>query len=314
MNDTELRTRLLELPPAMPAPANPMALLRPRIKRRRLARRALAGVLAGVLAGTAVAIGMAVLPGDASPPKGTLISTAIHPVVGHRYAGPPFPDFGHTPMWVVAHGRLGGHGSPWVLVNYVRKGRSCTLLGLVPTHPRARTTEPVGGGCAPGPHEGTPVFGFDEVGDRGGARRVLASDVVPSDVVRVRATVSRGSVLNATVPTGQSPVDPEHRHFVIDAGRHGFVGTVTFFDSSGHVVGHEHWNARPPRQPPGGMPVDCPGGTGFWGGAWHCLGHESSWVSSPYAIAGYALAGAVVVIVVPVVVVRRRRANTGQPR
>jgi RNA polymerase sigma-70 factor (sigma-E family) len=227
-----------------------------------------------------------------------------------RALGCSVTQFAGTPMWVVAKGRLGGTGSPWVLLNYVRLGRSCTWLALVPTSPRATVTTPISGDCAPAP--GSPVqsgVGVSGVHSPvGGFNRVLVDATVPAAVATVRAEESTGSRLTHSTRAGASPLDPTHRFYVFDAAAPGFIGTLTYYNAKGHRVGHTTLNAElpPPLTSAEEKAATACGSRGYISTTGHCALTASSWEESAAALAGFSAAGAAI-LAVPTVVLRRRR-------
>jgi hypothetical protein len=326
MNDVELRDRLLTLVPDLDSSRDPMGVLVPRIRRRRLARLGIAVTAVTAVLGLAVLAVVAVHVG--SPARDQTVSTAggtVGPVkVGQLYTGPPIPQYAGVPMWVVAHGRLGGTGSPWVLLNYLSKGDSCTWSAFVPTSPAATVTTTISGDCASLPGEQQPS-GPDIEGvtsPQGGFSRALSAGSVPADVTTVRATVTTGTVLNRTVRTGASPLDPSHRYYVFDSGPLGFVGTLTYYDATGQPVGHLHVASQLP--PPlsraqQAKAVAC-GQRGYLfqtkTGIGHCGAAPEPWTEKPVALAGFSAAGAFVLALPFLVLWRRRRSRSqldGQP-
>jgi hypothetical protein len=323
MNDLQLRDRLLTLVPDLDSRLDPMSLLAPRIKRRRLARLGIAAVAVTAVIGFAVVAVVAVDAGSRAPDQTVSTASGITGpgTVGHLYAGPPITGYAGVPMWVVAQGRLGGSGSPWVLLNYQSDGLSCTWSALVPTSPTTTVTRTIAGDCASAP--GAPQPTGPAIGGvtspLGGFSRTLAAGAVPADVTAVRATVSTGKLLNRTVRTGASPFDPSHRYYVLDSGPNGFIGTLTYYDATGHPIGHLHVDSQlpPPLSAAQHAKATACGQHGYLfntkAGIGRCGTAPGPWTESPAALAGFAAAGALV-LALPILVLWRRRRRTPKLR
>jgi hypothetical protein len=315
MNDLELGDRLRALVPDLELPLDPMSVLLPRIKRRRAVR--LGAVATALAVITFAAIGLiAYYPGG--PSSTDSVSTAdgatgpIHD--GHRYDGPPVPGYAGIPMWVVAHGRLGGAGSRWVELSYRINGSSCTWLAYVPTSRTATTTTTIDGDCASAP--GAQPSGPGTSGGLsalGGVNRTLVNGTVPADVTTIRAKVSTGSLLHRETRTGLSPVDTSHRYYVLDAGASGFIGTLTYYNAAGHPVGHVAVNAEPlpSLSPAQHKAAEACGTRGYLLNIHSQIGRwyptADPWEESPVALAGFSTAGAILSAALIFFLWRRRR-------
>jgi hypothetical protein len=316
MSDTELLDRLRTLAPYMEAPADPMRLLAPRIKRRRLAQRCGAVLLGLAVIGCGVFGAAAVRDRTAQNQTVTAAHGGTPPQhVGHRYTGPPLPQFAGTTMWVVADGRLGGKGAQWVFLSYLRDDTSCTWLAFVPSSPTAATTEPIWGDCEPGPGQAQPLGpSYGSLRDpSGGPSQVLLSGTVPTDVTTVHAEASTGHLLSDSVPTGASPVDSTHRFYVLDAGSRGFVGRLIYLNSAGRPVGHIHVDTHGVRLPANviAKAAACESKSSLFvrrTGVVTCQALASRpWAQSPAAITAYSLGGAVAITLAILLRLRRRR-------
>jgi hypothetical protein len=319
MNDLELRNRLLTLVPDLDSRLDPMILLAPRIKRRRLARLGSAVVAVTAVIGFAVVAVVAVDGGNGAPDQTVSAASGISGpgTVGHLYAGPPITGYAGVSMWVVAQGRLGGSGSPWVLLNYLSNGVSCTWSALVPASPTATVTRTIAGDCTPAPGAPQPTGPAIEgvTSPLGGVSRTLAAGAVPADVTTVRATVSTGKLLNRTVRTGASPLDPSRRYYVLDSGPNGFIGTLTYYDATGRPIGHLHVDAQlpPPLSAAQQAKATACGHHGYLfntkAGVGQCGAAPQPWTESPAALAGFAATGALV-LALPILVLWRRSRPT----
>lgn len=318
MSDADLRERLQSLVPEIPRPSDPVGLLAPRIKRRRLARLGGAVVLASVLIFSGVFAVAAVHRGH--PGGQETVRTANGGLgdlgdlkVGQLYPGPPFPEYAGQEMWVVADGHLGGTSTQWVLLNFLDKGDSCTMSGIVPRSPTATTTEYVSGYCGSARKQLDQGPSTDLINKpSGGPGRVLITGEVANDVRVVRAVVSKGTLLNRTVRTGASPANTGGRFYAFDAGPGGIVGTLTYFNAAGQRIGHVHVdNAPDPSVPPAieARGLLCPSHsfsfnthTNFF----QCLQRPQPWEESAAAITAYSVV-AVLIAALSALVWRRRR-------